>query len=44
MENCAVRHPKLNIKFIGLTVSAEGVWGIAAALVAFFTALAFLKF
>lgn len=44
MEKCAVRHPKLNIKFIGLSISAEGALGIGAALFVFLAALAAWRF
>lgn len=44
MENCVVRHPKLNIKFFGLSISAEGALGIGAALLVFMAALAAWRF
>jgi len=40
MEDSAVRDPKLQIKFIGLTINAEGVIAIGAAIVIFLAVLA----
>ncbi len=39
MEN-HLRDPKLHIKFVGLTINAEGVIAIAAAIVIFLAMLA----
>jgi hypothetical protein len=42
MENCVMREPsKFEVKFLGLSVSAEGALGILAAVVVVFGAFYF---
>jgi hypothetical protein len=38
-----VKAPKLNIKFLGFRIDAEGAFAIVAALIALFALLIFLK-
>jgi hypothetical protein len=45
MENHAMREPsKFEVKFLGLSVSAEGALGIGAALLVVFGAFMFYRF
>jgi hypothetical protein len=45
MESCDMPEPtKFEVKFIGLSISAEGALGIVAAVVVFFGAIAFYKY
>jgi hypothetical protein len=45
MENCVMREPsKFEVKFLGISVSAEGKLGIAAALLVVLAAFVFYRF
>jgi hypothetical protein len=45
MESCVMREPsKFEVRFLGLSISAEGALGIGAALIAFFGVLIFYRF
>jgi hypothetical protein len=45
MEDCVMNEPsKFEVKFLGISVSAQGTLGIAAALLVVFAAFLFYRF